>query len=230
MIEISNLTKRLGGRALLDGVSLRVGAGEAVVIMGPSGAGKTTLLRCLNGLDRADAGSVRVGDERLDPAAPDYERALGRVRRRVGFVFQEWHLFPNRTVLGNVVEAPVHVGRQRPDEAARRARALLERVGVAHRAAAYPHELSGGEKQRAAIARALAMSPEVLLMDEPTSALDPERVSDLVALLQGLCRDGLALLAVTHDQRFARALATRVVTLREGRLTPTPLAAGEPGL
>jgi polar amino acid transport system ATP-binding protein len=218
MLEVDRLCKRLGGRAVLDGVSLAVRAGEAVSIMGPSGSGKTTLLRCLNGLERADAGTVRVGPYELAPSSPDYERVLAHVRRRVGFVFQEWHLFANRTVLGNVVEAPVHVAREREDDAARRARALLERVGVAHRADAYPHQLSGGEQQRAAIARALAMSPEVLLLDEPTSALDRDSVAGLVTLLASLVTDGLALLAVTHDERFCQALGGRVLTLRDGRI------------
>jgi polar amino acid transport system ATP-binding protein len=218
MLEVDRLCKRLGGRAVLDGVSLAVRAGEAVSIMGPSGSGKTTLLRCVNGLERADAGTVRVGPYELAPSSPDYERVLAQVRRRVGFVFQEWHLFANRTVLGNVVEAPVHVAREREDDAARRARALLERVGVAHRAAAYPHQLSGGEQQRAAIARALAMSPEVLLLDEPTSALDRDSVAGLVTLLASLVADGLALLAVTHDERFGQALGGRVLTLRDGRI------------
>jgi ABC-type polar amino acid transport system ATPase subunit len=218
VIEISGLCKRLGGRTVLDGVSLTVEARQAVAVMGPSGAGKTTLLRCLNGLERADAGTVRVGPDRLTAGDPDWERAVARVRRRVGFVFQQWHLFANRTVLGNVVEAPVHVAGLDRAAAVARARALLDRVGVAHRAAAYPAELSGGEQQRAAIARALAMSPEVLLLDEPTSALDPARVGDLVTLLEGLRRDGLTLITVTHDDRFARALGARVATLRDGRL------------
>ena len=218
MIAVDGLTKVLGGRALLDGVSLRVDAGEAVAVMGPSGAGKTTLLRCIVGLERADAGTVRVGEDSLTPGAPDDERALARLRRRVGLVFQQWHLFPHLTVLENVIEAPVHVARRPRDDAEREARALLTRVGIAARAEARPHELSGGEQQRAAIARALALAPAALLMDEPTSALDGERVADLVALLRGLCAEGLALLVVTHDEHFARALADRVVTLRAGAL------------
>jgi ABC-type polar amino acid transport system ATPase subunit len=218
MLEIRDLSKRLGPRTLLDGVSLRVATGETVAVMGASGAGKTTLLRCLIGLERADAGSVRVGGDVLTWGAPDTERVLARVRRRVGFVFQQWHLFQHQTVLGNVVEAPIHVAGRPREEATRQARALLERVGIAARADAYPHELSGGEQQRAAIARALALSPEVLLLDEPTSALDPARVSDLVALLRGLGAEGLALLVVTHDEDFARALTARVLTLRDGKL------------
>ncbi|HEV3030477.1 MAG TPA: ATP-binding cassette domain-containing protein [Polyangia bacterium] len=222
MIEAVGLTKRLGGRTLLDGVSLRVRAGEAVAVMGPSGVGKTTLLRCLDGLERADAGTVRVGDDAFGPGAPDYGRAVARVRRRIGFVFQSWELFPHLTVLENVVEAPVHVARRAPEAAAREARALLERVGIAARAHARPHELSGGEQQRAAIARALALAPAALLMDEATSALDAARVDDLVALLRGLCADGLALLFVTHDVPFARALGTRVTALRDGTLREQP--------
>jgi polar amino acid transport system ATP-binding protein len=221
VIEVEGLTKRLGARTLLDGVSLRVAAGEAVAVMGPSGSGKTTLLRCLEGLERADAGTVRVGDDVLASGGShaDHARALARLRRRIGFVFQQWHLFPHLTVLENVVEAPVHVAGRAPDEAAHAARALLERVGIAGRADARPHQLSGGEQQRAAIARALALQPEALLMDEPTSALDPERVAGLVELLRGLCADGLALLAVTHDEDFARALGGRVLVLRDGHLS-----------
>ena len=224
MIEAVGLTKRLGARTILDGVSLRVAAGEAVAVMGPSGAGKTTLLRCLDGLERADAGTVRVGDVAFGPGAADYERAVARVRRKIGFVFQTWHLFPHLSVLENVVEAPVHVERRAPAEAARQARALIERVGIAARADARPHELSGGEQQRAAIARALAREPRALLMDEPTSALDGERVGELVALLRSLCAEGLALLFVTHDEPFARALAHRVILLRDGRLGDHSLA------
>jgi ABC-type polar amino acid transport system ATPase subunit len=224
MIEAVGLTKRLGARTLLDGVSLRVDAGEAVAVMGPSGVGKTTLLRCLDGLDPADAGTVRVGDDAFAPGAPDYDRSLARVRRRIGFVFQQWHLFPHLTVLENVIEAPVHVAHRAADEATRQARALLARVGIAARADARPHELSGGEQQRAAIARALALAPQALLMDEPTSALDGERVGELVALLRGLCAEGLALLCVTHDEQFARAFAHRVILLRDGRLSDHALA------
>lgn len=218
MIEALGLTKRLGGRLLLDDASLRVDAGEAVAVMGPSGVGKTTLLRCTAGLERADTGTVRVGGDAFTSGAADYERAVARARRRVGFVFQQLHLFPHLTVLENVVEAPVHVARRARHEADAQARALLERVGIAARADARPHELSGGEQQRAAIARALALEPEALLMDEPTSALDGARVGELVALLRDLCKGGLALLFVTHDEPFARALARRVLTLRDGRL------------
>jgi polar amino acid transport system ATP-binding protein len=230
LIEVRELRKTLGGRLVLDGVSLAVPRGQTVAVMGPSGAGKTTLLRCLNGLERADAGTVRVGEHELGPGtaagagagagASDGQRdaTLLALRRRVGFVFQQWHLFANRTVLGNVVEAPIHVAHKPAAEAAARAEALLDRVGIAHRAGAYPHELSGGEQQRAAIARALAMDPEVLLLDEPTSSLDRARAEELTSLLRDLAADGLTLVAVTHDQRVAAALGARIVALESGRI------------
>jgi polar amino acid transport system ATP-binding protein len=220
LIEITGLTKRLDGRTVLDGISLGVPRGQTVAINGPSGAGKTTLLRCLNGLDRPDAGTVRVGDTTWGPGQLGFgsERHLQDLRRRVGFVFQQWNLFANRSVLGNVIEAPMHViGRSRADATAT-AHVLLNRVGIGHRATARPHQLSGGEQQRAAIARALAMDPEVLLLDEPTSALDPARVDDLLALLAGLAAGGLTLITVTHDFRVAPALRARVVALDHGRI------------
>jgi ABC-type polar amino acid transport system ATPase subunit len=218
-IEVTGLRKLLGGRAVLDGVSLTVASGETVAVMGPSGAGKTTLLRCLVGLDRADAGTIRIGAHVIGPepgARHDRRVApqLLAIRRRVALVFQQWHLFANRTVLGNVVEAPVHVARRPADEAADEAHRLLALVGIAHRAQAFPHELSGGEQQRAAIARALAMRPEVLLVDEPTSALDRGRADEMVRLFVDLAAGGLTLLAVTHDPRVAATLGARVIELR----------------
>jgi ABC-type polar amino acid transport system ATPase subunit len=217
-IEVSGLRKVLGGRTVLDGVSLAIRAGESVAIMGPSGSGKTTLLRCLNGLERPDAGAVRVGEHVLDPRDRNFDQALLAVRRKVAFVAQNANLFLNQTVLGNVIEAPVHVARRAVSDATATARALLERVGVAHRAGAYPHELSGGEQQRVAIARALAMDPRVLLLDEPTSALDRVRVETLMALLRELAAEGLTLVTVTHDARVATALEARVVHLEGGHI------------
>lgn len=218
LIEISGLSKRLDGRTVLDGVSLSIPRAETVAVTGPSGAGKTTLLRCLNGLERPDTGTVRVGDTTWGPGDAGSERHLQQLRRRVGFVFQQWNLFANRTVLGNVIEAPVHVRGRSRAEATAAAHALLEQVGIGHRAGAHPHQLSGGEQQRAAIARALAMEPEVLLLDEPTSALDPARVSDLLSLLGRLAAGGLTLITVTHDARVSQALGARVVALDHGRI------------
>ena len=217
---MAGLRRLLGGRAVLDDVSFRVPRGQTVAILGPSGAGKTTLLRCLNGLDRADAGRIRIGAHQLDPGMADSERdrTLLAMRRQIGFVFQHWNLFANRTVLGNVIEAPIHVAGLSRAIATDRARALLERVGIGQRASAYPHQLSGGEQQRAAIARALAMEPEVLLLDEPTSSLDAARVDDLLALLRDLATGGLTLIVVSHDARVPEALGARVVRLDRGRI------------
>src|SRR4051794_23667360 len=187
--------------------------------MGPSGAGKTTLLRCLNGLDRLDGGRVRVGEHEVDAGTREGVPALAGLRRQVGFLFQQWNLFAHLTVLGNVIEAPIHVAGLSGAEAARRARALLDRVGIGHRIDAYPRQLSGGEQQRAAIARALAMDPAVLLLDEPTSALDRGRTDELLGLLRELRAGGLALIAVTHDPRVAEAMRAKIARLESGRLT-----------
>jgi len=223
MIEVAGLRKSFGTHVVLDGVSLEVGAGEIVVLTGPSGCGKTTLLRCVNGLERADAGTIRVDGHEVPTGTAGAahganDRALLAIRRRVGFVFQTWNLFAHRTVLDNVIEAPVHVASVPVAEATMRARALLERVGIAARAGARPHQLSGGEQQRAAIARALAMNPTALLLDEPTSALDPDRRRALAALLRGLVDDGLSLLCVSHDPDFARDLRARVLVMVGGKI------------
>jgi ABC-type polar amino acid transport system ATPase subunit len=226
MIEVRDLTKRYADRTVLDGISATFARGEVVALLGPSGGGKSTLLRCLNGLESFDTGSVRVGDCVLEPGRGRAQSAqLWSVRRRVGFVFQQWHLFAHRNTLGNVIEAPVHVKGQSVKEATERAKELLAKVGMSHREGAYPSEMSGGEQQRVAIARALAMEPEVLLMDEPTSALDPERVGDLVALLDRLRSEGLTIVTVTHEMRFAQALASRVLVLHGGHI----IEEGAPG-
>ena len=221
-MEIERVSKTFAGRRVLDDVSLRVDRGETVVVTGPSGSGKTTLLRCINGLERPETGTVRVGPNTLGAGIRTQERELLAIRKRVGFVFQQWNLFANRTVLQNVIEAPIHVSGLSRATATTRALALLERVGVGHRVDAYPDELSGGEQQRAAIARALAMEPEVLLLDEPTSALDVARVDDLLALLReirGGAKNAFALIAVSHDARVPAGLGGRLVTLAAGRIT-----------
>jgi polar amino acid transport system ATP-binding protein len=218
LLEVVGLKKVLGGAVVFDDVTFAVAAGSSTVIRGGSGCGKTTLLRCLNGLEPIDAGSIRVDDVRLVAPGPFPARALQDLRRRLGIVFQQWNLFAHRTVLDNVTEAPIHVARQAPAAAVSRARQLLERVGVHHRADAYPHRLSGGEQQRVAIARALAMQPDVLLLDEPTSALDGVRAGELLGLLAELRATGLTLVTVTHDDRVCDALGEQVLTLEGGRL------------
>ena len=216
-IEVSDLSKRYGDRQVLNGVSLAVAAGETVALIGPSGGGKSTLLRCLNGLNSFDAGSIRVGPHHLTAAESRRPTAaLARVRRLLGMIFQDFQLFPHRTALGNVIEAPMTVlGRGRA-ESEKRGMALLTRVGLAGHADAYPNQLSGGQKQRVAIARALAMEPRALLCDEITSALDPELKGEVLDVLVDLKRDGLTLLLVTHEIGFARKAADRVVVLADG--------------
>jgi polar amino acid transport system ATP-binding protein len=222
MLKVTGLCKSFGSRVLLDGISFTLAPGESVAILGESGTGKTTLLRCLDGFEQADAGTVTVAEVELDHRHPpaQFRASALALRRRVGFVFQGWHLFSHRRVLDNVMEGLVHVRRVTPDAARVRAQALLDEVGVGHRGQAFPHELSGGEQQRAAIARALAMQPEVLLLDEPTSALDEARVVRLAELLRGLVRGGLALVTVSHDVAFAHAVADRRYRLDRGRLEP----------
>ena len=216
LVEVTKLRKRLGARMILDDVSLTLDRGQALVIMGPSGSGKTTLLRCLNGLDRADEGSVRVGDDTL--VADSAPSSVAALRRRVGFLFQQWNLFQHLTVLENVIEAPIHVEGLSRDEAIARARPLLERFGLSAHGDAYPRRLSGGEQQRTAIARALAMQPSLLLLDEPTSALDRARAGELLTLLTELLSGGLALILVTHDPHVPQALPCRTAELRDGHL------------
>jgi ABC-type polar amino acid transport system ATPase subunit len=219
MIEVKSLTKRYGDRTILDGLSVRFERGEVVALVGPSGSGKSTLLRCLNGLEDFQAGSITVDGETLHPGGERANRrSLVTLRRRLGMVFQGWHLFAHRTALGNVTEAPIHVRGMTPSEATEQARHWLGRVGLSHRADAYPHELSGGEQQRVAIARALAMEPEVLLLDEPTSALDPARVGEVLDVMRELVDDGMTMLVVTHEIAFARELSHRTLVLQEGRI------------
>ena len=220
MIEIVGLRKRFGTVTVLDGVDHRQAAGEVVALIGPSGCGKSTLLRCINGLETPDAGSLRLGDVRLEAGMSRADDGGWRrqVRRRTGMIFQQFHLFPHRTALENVMEAPVHVARVPRTEAREQALALLSKVGLADRADHLPSELSGGQQQRVAIARALAMKPQVLLCDEPTSALDPESRGEVMSVLADLAREGMTLLLVTHELGFARDIAHRVLFLDHGRI------------
>lgn len=213
MIRIESLSKSYDGRAILSGVTAEFHRGDVTCLLGPSGCGKSTLLRCINGLERFDAGAIHVGGETLHPDSDASVRAA--VRRKVGFIFQQWNLFAHRTALGNVMEAPVHVRKVPAREARERALDLLNAVGLGHRTDAYPREMSGGEQQRVAIARALAMAPEVLLLDEPTSALDPSRKAEVLGVLQKLARGGMTMVLVTHELAVARAVASRVLTLGE---------------
>ena len=203
-----------GAHHALRGIDLRVAPGERVVVCGPSGSGKSTLIRTINGLDGHDRGRVTVGGTELTRAPP----SLARVRREVGFVFQQFNLFPHMTVLENCALAPMQVRGLKRAEAERLAMELLARVRVPDQARKYPAQLSGGQQQRVAIARALAMKPRILLLDEPTSALDPEMIGEVLDVLVELARSGMTMVCVTHEMGFARAIADRVLFMDAGEI------------
>jgi polar amino acid transport system ATP-binding protein len=229
MIEIEHLRKQFGDHEVLRDVSLSVHPGQVLAIIGPSGSGKSTLLRCINLLTIPDAGAIRVGSQRLefDGAATRLpgDRVLSAFRAATGMVFQHFNLFAHMTVLENVMEGPLTVRRAAPSQARDTARALLGKVGLLAKSDARPERLSGGEKQRVAIARALAMQPQVLLFDEVTSALDPELVGEVLAVIEGLAREGMTMLLVTHEIGFARDVADSVVFMREGVVAEQGTAA-----
>jgi ABC-type polar amino acid transport system ATPase subunit len=220
MIEVRNLVKSHGPLRVLDGVSLAVRRGEVAVVVGPSGGGKSTLLRCVNGLETFQDGEVQVDEVvfRAGPAGREGERTLRELRRRVGMVFQQFHLFPHLSVLGNVMAGPVHVLGRTPDEAEEVARELLGRVGLADKADARPDELSGGQQQRVAIARALAVRPEAILFDEPTSALDPRMAGEVLRVIAELAAAGQTMVVVTHAMGFARRVAHTLHVMHAGRV------------
>ncbi|MGI5157209.1 amino acid ABC transporter ATP-binding protein [Microbispora sp. CA-102843] len=220
MIRVRGLNKWFGEHHVLHDVDLDVARGEVVVVIGPSGSGKSTLCRCLNRLEAADAGEVLVDGVPV----PAEGRALARLRADVGMVFQNFNLFQHKTVLENVMLAPMKVRGVSRAEAERTAHELLARVGIAEQAGKQPARLSGGQQQRAAIARALAMRPKVMLFDEPTSALDPEMVGEVLDVMTGLAADGMTMVVVTHEMGFARRAADRVVFMDGGRIVET----GEP--
>jgi polar amino acid transport system ATP-binding protein len=216
-IETRNLTKSFGDITVLNGVDFMVLRHQVLALIGPSGSGKSTFLRCLNLLEFPDSGDVLWKGE---PVEYRHMRPadLSRHRRKMGMVFQHFHLFPHRNVLENVIEGPVQVLGTPPRKAREQGMDLLEQVGLAEKASAWPAELSGGQKQRVAIARALAMKPEVLLLDEITSALDVEMISGINELLTGLAARGMTMVAVTHDLAFARQVADRICFFDEGRI------------
>jgi ABC-type polar amino acid transport system ATPase subunit len=212
LVQMRGIVKRFGDNVVLDGIDLDVHRGEVVVLIGPSGAGKSTLLRCINGLERIQDGSIHVGGEELVYK----EKHLNHIRSRIGMVFQAFNLFPHLKVVDNITMAQRDVLGRSSAEARKRALELLERVGLAEKAETYPEKLSGGQQQRVAIARALAMDPEVMLFDEPTSALDPELVGEVLQVMRTLADDGMTMVVVTHEMRFARRAADRVVLMADG--------------
>lgn len=222
MITISNVRKRFDDSHVLRGVSLEVTKGQVCVLLGPSGGGKSTLLRTINGLETFDEGEIRVDDIRLGPiGSAGREAAIGQIRRRVGMVFQQFNLFPHRSVLENVIEAPIHVLRQPAEQARQRGAELLRRVGLSDKQHARPAALSGGQQQRVAIARALAMDPEAILFDEPTSALDPRSTAEVISVMSDLAAGGQTMIVVTHAMQFARTVADVVHILHEGQIAET---------
>jgi polar amino acid transport system ATP-binding protein len=227
LIEIDRVGKSFGPREVLRSVSLSAAESSVTCVIGPSGSGKSTLLRCVNLLERIDTGSITVAGELMGYTRRNgrlYElgpRAVARQRARTGMVFQNFRLFPHMTVLANLTEAPRAVLGLSRAEAEDRARSLLARVGLADRADSLPSRLSGGEQQRAAIARALAMRPRVMLLDEPTSALDPELTGEVLKVIRALAGDGMTMVIVTHEMQFAREIADRVVFMDEGSVVET---------
>lgn len=214
LIEFQGFNKFFGDQQVLKGIDLSVQSGEVVVILGPSGCGKSTLLRCLNGLEVAHSGSLRFAGKELLDNSTDWRQ----VRQDVGMAFQSYHLFPHMSVLDNILLGPLKVQKRDPREAREQAEKLLDRIGLADKRDAFPRQLSGGQQQRIAIVRSLCMNPQVMLFDEVTAALDPEMVKEVLEVIQGLARDGMTLLIVTHEMAFARAVADRVVFMEAGRI------------
>ena len=214
MIDVKNLTKNFGDLQVLKGVSQHISKGERVVLIGSSGSGKSTFLRCLNLLETPTSGEIifegqSITDEKCD---------INKIRQKMGMVFQHFNLFPNMTILKNITLAPVRTGLMDKEQAEKKARELLKRVGLEDKADSYPAQLSGGQKQRIAIVRALCMQPEVMLFDEPTSALDPEMVGEVLDVMKELAKSGMTMVCVTHEMGFAREVADRVLFMDEGKI------------
>ena len=214
MISIKGVNKNFGSLHVLKDINLDIGRGHVVVVLGPSGSGKSTLCRTINRLETVDSGTIAIDGEQL----PVEGRKLAELRSNVGMVFQSFNLFAHKTVLENVMLAPVKVRKLAKEKSRERAMAILDRVGVANQSHKYPAQLSGGQQQRVAIARSLAMDPKVMLFDEPTSALDPEMINEVLAVMTTLAGDGMTMLVVTHEMGFARRAADRVVFMDDGAI------------
>jgi polar amino acid transport system ATP-binding protein len=214
MISVENLNKSFGNLHVLKGIDMCVNESDVVCLIGSSGSGKSTLLRCLNFLEKKDAGKIILEGKEVTPATHN----INEVRQTVGMVFQHFNLFPHKTVLENIIEAPIMVKRLPKKQAVNEAKVLLQKVGLEDKADVYPSKLSGGQKQRVAIARALAMKPSVMLFDEPTSALDPELVGEVLNTMKELAEDGMTMIIVTHEMGFAREVADRIVFMDGGEI------------
>ncbi|MHC5261152.1 amino acid ABC transporter ATP-binding protein [Streptomyces sp. UC4497] len=214
LIELRDVNKYYGELHVLQDIDLTVGKGEVVVVIGPSGSGKSTLCRTINRLETIESGTIRLDGQPL----PEEGKALAQLRAEVGMVFQSFNLFAHKTVLQNVSLAQLKVRKRKKDEADKRSRELLDRVGLAAHADKFPAQMSGGQQQRVAIARALAMDPKALLFDEPTSALDPEMINEVLEVMQQLAHEGMTMVVVTHEMGFARTAADRVVFMADGKI------------
>ncbi|MDD3016245.1 MAG: amino acid ABC transporter ATP-binding protein [Lactococcus chungangensis] len=214
VLEAQNIHKKFGKNDILKGVSLTIDKGEVLVLLGPSGSGKSTLLRTLNGLETIDSGEISFNDRTLELN----ELAWQKIRPEIGMVFQSYDLFPNLTVLDNILLGPLKVQKREKTAVTSEAIALLERIGLADKAESYPRELSGGQKQRVAIVRSLIMQPQVLLFDEVTASLDPEMVREVLSVIQGLASEGMTMLIVTHEMNFARQVADRIIFMDTGQI------------
>ena len=223
MLSVENVRKSFGGLPVLKGISLEVRQGEVLAVIGPSGSGKSTLLRCITQLERVDSGKITIGGETLvsnneqEKAVYADKQTRVKIGLHLGLVFQNFNLFPHFSVLRNVTEAPVRVLKKNKAEAERTARALLEKMGLADKADAYPCQLSGGQQQRVSIARALAMNPDILFFDEPTSALDPELTGEILKVIRELAAEHMTMVVVTHEMKFARDVADQVIFM-DGRV------------
>lgn len=211
-VHVENLKKSFGKLEVLKDISMDIQEGEVVVLLGPSGSGKSTFLRCLNQLETATAGTIIVDGADVTDKHTD----INKVRENIGMVFQHFNLFPHKTVLGNIMLAPVELKKMTKEQATETGMSLLKRVGMESKAEVYPSQISGGQKQRVAIARALAMNPDIMLFDEPTSALDPEMVGEVLAVMKKLAADGMTMVVVTHEIGFAREVADRIVFMDAG--------------
>ncbi|MGW6084414.1 amino acid ABC transporter ATP-binding protein [Bacillus subtilis] len=214
MITFQNVNKHYGDFHVLKQINLQIEKGEVVVIIGPSGSGKSTLIICINRLESINEGVLTVNGTAINDRKTD----INQVRQNIGMVFQHFHLYPHKTVLQNIMLAPVKVLRQSPEQAKETARYYLEKVGIPDKADAYPSQLSGGQQQRVAIARGLAMKPEVMLFDEPTSALDPEMIGEVLDVMKTLAKEGMTMVVVTHEMGFAKEVADRIVFIDEGKI------------
>ncbi|QFK69979.1 amino acid ABC transporter ATP-binding protein [Pradoshia sp. D12] len=214
MIKVENLNKSFGDLHVLKDISLTVYESDVVCLLGSSGSGKSTLLRCLNYLEKKDSGSIIIEGEQIETTTHN----INEVRQKIGMVFQHFNLFPHKTVLENIIEAPIMVKKIAKDTAKQEALELLKKVGLDDKSDVYPNKLSGGQKQRVAIARALAMKPDIMLFDEPTSALDPELVGEVLTTMKELAQDGMTMVIVTHEMGFAREVADQILFMHEGNI------------